>query len=43
MTSQNPNNALDKIKKEKMPIFELFEKFIKSPNKAIGLFKKIDK
>lgn len=39
MTSENPNKALDKTKKENIPMIEFFEKLAKSPEEARNLFK----
>lgn len=39
MTNENPNKALDKTKKENMPMIEFFEKLAKSPEEARNLFK----
>lgn len=39
MTNENPNKALDKIKKENMPIIDFFEKLSKSSDETRGLFK----
>lgn len=39
MTSENPNKALDKTKKENMPMIEFFEKLAKSPEETRNLFK----
>lgn len=39
MTNENPNKALDKTKKENMPMIEFFEKLAKSPEETRNLFK----
>ena len=41
MTSQNPNRALDKPKKENVPITDLIEILTKLPNETKSLLKDI--
>lgn len=39
MTSQNPNKALDKVKKDNTPTTELLEKLAKLPNESKTLLR----